>query len=242
MMRKLTLCCLFLLVACGIPPRATPLPTPSVIRIAYTPFLEPLVKALHSCAAAQTDVMITITEVPTPELDVNKVDLIFRLGGAPGKAYSAVIRDQSIVFVVNSDNPVLALSTAQIHDLFTGRITTWDELGGKQQPIQVWVYPEAEDIRQVFDSAIFPGESLTTKALLAPDPQAMLDAVADDPAAIGYISETWLVQPREINQVRALDINPKLAELLRQPVLALSSAEPVGSLRQFLVCMQSASQ
>jgi hypothetical protein len=239
-MRKIWLCAILLLTACGIPPRATPLPTPVVFRIAYTPSLQPLVKDLHFCAIAYPEILMTIAEVPTPDLDLRNADLILRFGGTPGKAYEATLRDESIVMIVNRDNPVLSLSTDQTRKIYTGRITRWAEVGGAQQPIQVWEYPDAEDIRLIFDSAIFPGENLTTKALLAPDPQAMLEAIADDPTAIGYIPQTWLAQSEQRSRIRAVDIDPKLAELLRQPFFALSSTEPEGLLRQFLGCVQSA--
>jgi phosphate transport system substrate-binding protein len=198
------------------------------------------VSALHTCAVANTELILSISEVPTSALDVKKTDLAFRIGGAPGNAYAAAVSDESIVLIVNSRNPVLSLPTEELKNLFIGRITNWAEVGGAQQSVQIWVYPDGEDIRSIFDVAILPGESLTSMALIAPDPLAMLEAVADDPSAIGYVPQAWLAQTKDVNQIRPLNINPKLAEELRQPVLALSSIEPDGPIRQLLGCMQSA--
>lgn len=239
-MRKTWLWCLFFLTACGIPPHATPSSTSIVVNVALTPSLQPLVSALHTCAVANTELILSISEVPTSALDVKKTDLAFRIGGAPGNAYAAAVSDESIVLVVNSRNPVLSLPTEELKNLFIGRITNWAEVGGAQQSVQIWVYPDGEDIRSIFDVAILPGESLTSMALIAPDPLAMLEAVADDPSAIGYVPQAWLAQTKDVNQIRPLNINPKLAEELRQPVLVLSSIEPDGPIRQLLGCMQSA--
>jgi hypothetical protein len=239
-MRKFWLWCLLFLTACGIPARATPPSTPIVANIALTPSLLPYVGALHTCAATQTDLVLNISETPTSALDINKADLTFRFGGTPGNAYAAAISEESIVLIVNINNPVLTISTDKLHDLFTGQITSWTEVGGAQQSVRVWVYPNGEDIRSVFDAVLFPGDNLTALALLASDPQAMLDAVAEDPAAIGYVPHAWLVQTKDADRIRPLNINSKLAENLRQPVLALSRAKPERSLLQLLGCMQSA--
>lgn len=40
------------------------------------------------------------------------------------------IATDALVFVVNSDNPVSSLTTEQIQDIYTGRITNWSEVGG----------------------------------------------------------------------------------------------------------------
>jgi hypothetical protein len=68
----------------------------------------------------------------------------------------------------------------------------------------------------------------------------MLDALGDDPLAIGYVPQTWLAKANPANPVHSLQVDAKLVEKLHQPVLAFTRAEPVGPLRQLLVCLQSA--
>jgi ABC-type phosphate transport system substrate-binding protein len=121
--------------------------------------------------------------------------------------------------------------------LFAGQVNQWDAVGGSPQSVQVWIFPEGDDARQLFDSVILDGYQLTTVAQLAPDPQAMLEAVSDDPAAIGYLPRRWL-KGNSGDKVRALPINQTLADSLRQPILALSGAEPEGAMRTLLICLQ----
>jgi len=238
-MRKFWLLCLFLLTACGTPPHAISPSTPEMVNVALTPSLRPFAEVLHTCAAAYMELTINIVEVPASAQDIQTADLVIRLGGTPGGFYAAPIGEESVVLIVNANNPVLAIPADKLRDLFTGLITSWAEVGGTDQPVQVWSFPEGDDARAAFDAVIFPGEDLTPQALLAPNPQAMLGAVADDPLAIGYVPQNWLTQMSDEALIRPLSINQKLVEQLHQPVLALSRVEPKGSVQQLLVCMQS---
>lgn len=43
---------------------------------------------------------------------------------------------EAFVFLVNKNNPVDDLSLQEIEDIYTGKITSWAEVGGKNRPIQ----------------------------------------------------------------------------------------------------------
>jgi len=239
-MRKIWLLGLFLLSACGGPSRATPASTPIIFDIALTPSLRPYTEALHTCAAAHPEFVINVHEKSASALEIQTTDLAIRLGGTPGSGYAAPIGVESLVLIVNASNPVLTIPVEKIRDIFLGRITRWVEVGGEQQAVQVWIYPDGDDARKILDTAIFQDESLIPGALIAPNPRAMLEAVGDDPFAIGYVPQTWLAQVSSVERVRPLSIDQKLVEKLHQPVLALSRDKPDGSLRDLLVCLQSA--
>jgi phosphate transport system substrate-binding protein len=182
-----------------------------------------------------------VDEVSATSLDFRSVDLAFRIGNEVGSYFAAPVGYEQIVVIVNADNPLSRLSIDQLQVLFTGQLTQWDVLGGSQQMAQVWSYPEGDDVRQVFDDAILGGQRLTTFAQLAPDPQAMLEAVSDDPAAIGYLPERWLKDGLNPN-VRVLPLAQTLADSLRQPILALAVTEPEGITRTLLLCLQGAAE
>jgi len=45
------------------------------------------------------------------------------------------ITTEALVFLVNESNPVDGLTTAQLRDIFSGKITNWKELGGNDEEI-----------------------------------------------------------------------------------------------------------
>ena len=238
-MRKIWLLGLLLLTGCAGPVRSTPAPTPVLIHVSLTPSLRPWITLLHACAATLPGIVINVNEVPANVLEVTDSDMAVQFGGAPVQGYAAPLGDEELVLIVNAQNPLLTIPTEKLREIYMGFITSWSEIGGEQQPIQAWTYPDGYDVRNIFDEAIIPDGELTPNALIAPNPQAMLEAIGSDPLAIGYVPQTWLAQSSDNEEVRSLNLNQNLAEKLRQPVLALSKDEPEGALRQLLVCLQS---
>ena len=45
------------------------------------------------------------------------------------------IATDALVFMVNEENPVEGITTEQLRDIYTGKITNWKELGGNDAPI-----------------------------------------------------------------------------------------------------------
>lgn len=48
------------------------------------------------------------------------------------------IATDALIFVVNADNPVDNLTTQQIRDIYSGKITNWKEVGGNDEPIEAF--------------------------------------------------------------------------------------------------------
>ncbi len=80
------------------------------------------------------------------------VDIFF--GAKPSKAQLALAEEagvelvltpigkEAFVFFVSEENPVTALSSEQIRNIYSGKITNWISLGGKLQPILAFQRPE----------------------------------------------------------------------------------------------------
>lgn len=52
------------------------------------------------------------------------------------------IGNDALVFLINAANPVKSLTTEQLKDIFTGKITNWKEVGGDDAEIIVFIRPE----------------------------------------------------------------------------------------------------
>jgi phosphate transport system substrate-binding protein len=90
--------------------------------------------------------------------------------------------------VVHPKNPITKLTKAQTRDVFAGKITNWEEVGGKNKPISVYTRDEASGTRAVFWKKALGKGDITPKANFVVSNGAMKSAVAQDPYAIGYVS------------------------------------------------------
>ena len=115
------------------------------------------------------------------------------------------------------------LNTEQLRELYSEPSSIY----------QIWAYSEGNELRAIFDGAVLGNAALSSYVFLAPDPAAMLEAVAADPMAIGYLPKSWLTQ-----NVQTISVASELQDAFEHPVLALTNAKPEGNLRNYLVCLQ----
>jgi phosphate transport system substrate-binding protein len=90
--------------------------------------------------------------------------------------------------VVNPDNPVKSLTTANLKDIYAGRLTNWKALGGPDKTINLYTRDKASGTRAVFWKKALSKGDISAKAHFVPSNGAMKTAVAQDPYAIGYVS------------------------------------------------------
>ena len=194
-----------------------------------------MASALHQCALDQPEIALILNQATQDAVDFKDNDLVIKLGPLPaGIDYSAALAREQIAIIVNPDNPVKSLNTEELGAIFSGKAASWSEFGGKDLEIQVWAAPSGNEIRKQVDAVVLPKETLSTKAFLAADSQAMITNVADNPGAIGYVPGAWLT-----DSVRSLELSDSISMALRQPVLALLPKEPSGPGRTFLSCLQN---
>lgn len=224
-----------LLHACLAPPTATPPPTLHPMEVALTPSLTPMRAALHACAGAQPEIALILAETPLSSLDITSTELALRFG-LPHEAsnYAVPLAREEILVVVNSDNPVSVISTSSLRAIFDGQIDHWEDVGGENLGIEVWILPEGDEFTQLFQLTILEKAPFSSLAHLAPDPAAMVEAIRTDPAAIGFLPGAWLPEG-----VRPLRLENKTRRAMQQPVLALSNGELDGVAREFVHCLQS---
>jgi len=93
-----------------------------------------------------------------------------------------------VAVVVHPSREVRDLTTAQVLDIFAGRITDWSELGGEAGGINLYGRDEASGTRSVFwKKALKKGEIAKATNIVTSN-GAMKTAVSNDPRAIGYLS------------------------------------------------------
>ncbi|MGY8672381.1 MAG: phosphate ABC transporter substrate-binding protein [Verrucomicrobiia bacterium] len=87
---------------------------------------------------------------------------------------------------VNEKNPVKALNTAQLKGIFTGKITNWKQLGGKDAPIVLYSRENSSGTYEFFKKSVLEGADYAARAQTMPGTAAVLQAVGKDLNGIGY--------------------------------------------------------
>ncbi len=103
-----------------------------------------------------------------------------------------VIARDAIAIIVHPSNPVDALTLQQISDIFSGKISNWNEVGGEDRPI-VRLSRETNSGTHVYflESVIRLGDKnattlFSTDTLLLPSSEGIGAEVRLNPNAIGY--------------------------------------------------------
>lgn len=105
------------------------------------------------------------------------------------KLESVTIAYDAIAIIVHPENSVDNLTVEQVRDIFAGKITNWQDVGGKNLAIVLVDRDPGSGTKEVFDELLM-GEGVTTtdKALVIDGTGAARAVVGNDIAAIGYIS------------------------------------------------------
>ena len=227
---------LLFLTACGTIQVATPAPTPEAIQIIYPSTLQPWADDLSGCAGGNPLVALYFTQSisPDPGSYQNAIGLWFgNLASGSKNNFLSQVGKEQVVVVVNAGNSISQLSAEQLHSVFSGQ--------GTMQPLQVWVFPEGDPTRTLFDSVVLQSTPVTSEAMLAPDPAAMLESVSKNPDAIGYLPKSILTtaDPALAGKLKTVQLEPALAADLFQPVIAVTPSEPMGFMRSLLVCLET---
>jgi phosphate transport system substrate-binding protein len=206
------------------------------MRINITPAMRNYRQLLNQCAQAQPDIALFVQETPVANLGKKESDLQLRLGlPNQGVDYAFQVGEEHLQFVINSHQKAQAISADQIRALFSGEITDWSQASDVKGAIHPWVYPENNELELIFNRIVMNGEHISPSASIAPDPESMQQAIAQDDSAIGFLPSSWLT-----NTIQAIELDNNLDSQLNFPVLALTGSKPQGSLGVFIACLQKA--
>lgn len=99
-----------------------------------------------------------------------------------------IICYDGILFVVNPNNPIRALSLKELRDIFSGKIKNWRELGWVDRGIDAVTREEGSGTRGSFEELVMKGDEIDDGIMVQDSNGSVKEVVATDPYAIGYIS------------------------------------------------------
>lgn len=231
---------IFALAACAPLLTSTPPPTPQPLLVQRPLALQGWDDHLRTCAADFPQIALFIAEQGPQSTIAGSLNLKLFLG-APTQSSTEffVLGTEELLLAANIRFPVAELSLMQLQDIYSGRATSSQDITADAEdfPLQAWTYLANDPARQVFEQASLLQQ---VRALIAPDPYAMLQALADQPGAVGYLPRSAFAaadesQKAQIKEIAFIEAPP---DIFIQPVLVSFPSKPPDLLQAYLTCLQ----
>jgi phosphate transport system substrate-binding protein len=137
--------------------------------------------------------------------------------------------------VVNNSLGVTDLTTDQLVDIFTAKITNWKDVGGPDLDILLVTRPTSSGTRALFKTwALNGAEEASNAALETDDSGTLLQTVQDNQGAIGYVALSYLVNNSNVSAVSLNGVAPTLENTYNgtYPVWAMSTCTRTATAAQ----------
>ncbi|MGD9608365.1 MAG: PstS family phosphate ABC transporter substrate-binding protein [Desulfovibrionaceae bacterium] len=121
-------------------------------------------------------------------MEAKEIDLAKSKGRNPVQTIVAV---DAIVPVVNPANKLSAITLAQLKDMYTGKITSWKDLGG-EGPVVVVSRDTSSGTYETWEHLVMKKERVFPAALMQASNGAVAQAVSKNKNAIGYVGLGYL--------------------------------------------------
>jgi phosphate transport system substrate-binding protein len=161
-----------------------------------------------------------------------------------------IVALDGIAVIVHPDNPVSEITIDQLADVYTGNVTNWSQLGGRDGKI-VLLSREVNSGTHVYfkEHVLRHGrpngkEEFTPRALLLPSSQAIADEAAENLDAIGYYGMGYISPKVKVLKVAVSSDAPFMAPTIddvqsnaypiARPLIMYTKGEPKDLAKTFL--------
>jgi phosphate transport system substrate-binding protein len=197
---------------------------------------------LSSLISGTCDIAMSSRDIKEKEVSLAKQKGI--------KPFEIKVALDGLAVVVNPKNPVDKLTLQQLADIFTGKITNWKELGGKDQKIVILSREVNSGTHVYFKEHVLrkndpnSKEEFSPSALMLPSSQAIADEVATNPAAIGYYGMGYISNKQKplaiAKDSESKFIEPTVENVMNgtypisRPLFLYTNCEPQGLIKEFI--------
>ncbi len=176
--------------------------------------LLPLVKqSATEYQAAHSDVRVSVSgggsfvgiaQAASGQANIGDSDVV-----APGNAGLSDHKVAVVGFgvVVNPSAGVTGLSAKQIRDIFSGRTTNWNQVGGRDQQIVVINRPRSSGTRAVFKSTMMGVSKITESGLTEDSSGQVVTTVASTPGTVTYVALGY-TKNKPVTVLRVNNVEP----------------------------------
>ncbi len=179
------------------------------------------------------------------EMKSKEIELAEKRGVFPKEF--AVAYD-GVAVIVNKNNPVEKLTIENLHRIFTGKATNWKEFGGKNLPMVTLSREVSSGTHIYFKEEVVQlgkkdsQEEFSSQTLLLTSSQAIVEEVAANDAAIGYLGMGYVSERTKAllvakgEQFYLPDVNNVIKKTypLSRPLYFYTNGEPKGITKVFI--------
>ncbi len=149
-----------------------------------------------------------------------------------------IVAMDGIAVIVHTSNPVQGLNIEEIKDIYTGKITNWKELGGKDLKIVVVSRDSSSGTFETFETIVLKGKKVIPESLAQASNQTVATVISTTKGAIGYVGLGYIS-----NTVKALQVNGVIPEQetvvsgkypISRPLYMYTDGAPQGVAKDFL--------
>jgi phosphate transport system substrate-binding protein len=153
-----------------------------------------------------------------------------------------VIGWDGIAVIVNKNNSFDSLTIEQLKKIYTGEVTNWKELGGQDEKIEVLVRDTSSGTYAFFKEHVLEDEDYSSKAVTEPNTEAIVQTVASDSAAIGYIGLAYVDSSVKMLGLETSEgvFHPEQESILQgeyplaRPLHYYTNGEPEGEIGEYI--------
>lgn len=99
---------------------------------------------------------------------------------------------EGIVVAVHPSNNISDLTTSEIKGIFDGNITNWNQLGGENKPINVFVREEGSGTLDAFKTTVMNKTPILNEAIVLNSQGSIKQSIEQDTSSIGIVSFSYL--------------------------------------------------
>ncbi len=170
--------------------------------------------------------------------DIGNSDVAFDAQYNDSGLVDHVVAIAPFILIVNKDVAVDSLTKQQAADIFTGKITNWQEVGGKDRKIIIVTRPESSGSRKLIVNLVLDGKEFTKDGITQAESGAMKTSVAETPGAIGYIDAPYVDDSLKALQFEGVAYSPDAIRSGQYPLYGVehmyTKGEPTGAVKAFL--------
>lgn len=146
-------------------------------------------------------------------------------------------------FIVNKDVTVENLTQQQYIDIFTGKITNWKDVGGKDEAITIIHRAASSGSRATIKAVVLKGTEFTDKAVIKDSNGNVRSAIASTPGSIGYVDAPYVNDTVKALKYEGVAFSADAVTSGKYPVFAYehiyTKGQPAGALKAFIDYMLS---